>query len=91
MNVHLYICVQILHFVEDGFLGATTLRIPNRSILEPWRGVVQPDGIQSREGGTLPWVLQTEGNDRLLVGIVATIINCEIIMYDFLGQSAYTD
>jgi hypothetical protein len=47
--------------------------------------VVQPEGLESREGGTLPWVVQTEGNERLLVGIVARIMNCEIkcIMYGF--------
>jgi hypothetical protein len=40
---------------------------------EPCREVVQPKGLRCREGGTLPWVVQVEGNERLLVGIVAGI------------------
>jgi hypothetical protein len=31
--------------------------------------VGQPEGLWCREGGTLPWVVQVEGNERLLVGI----------------------
>jgi hypothetical protein len=32
---------------------------------EPW----------CKEGGTLPWVVQVEGNERLLVGIVVGVVN----------------
>jgi hypothetical protein len=37
--------------------------------------VVQLEGLLCREGGTLPWVVQVEGNDILLVGIVVGIDN----------------
>jgi hypothetical protein len=43
----------------------------------PGREVVQPEGLWCREGGTLPWVVQVEGNERLLVGIVAGVVNLQ--------------
>jgi hypothetical protein len=67
-------------------------------MLGPLREVVYPGGLHSREGGTLPWVVQTKGNERLLVGNIARIINWEIIRYGLgskylcvhvLGWSAY--
>jgi hypothetical protein len=62
-------------------LGATSLRLPSRSMLGPLRAVVYPGRLHSREGGTLPSVVQTKGNERLLVGNIARIINWEIIRY----------
>jgi hypothetical protein len=35
----------------------------------PGRGVGQPKGLWCREGGTIPLVVQVEGNEILLVGI----------------------
>jgi hypothetical protein len=60
--------------------------------------VVQPEGLQSGGGGTLAWVMQTEENEILLVGIPPRIINFGLVMYDLgperlcvhvLGRSAY--
>jgi hypothetical protein len=42
-------------------------------VLELWREEVKPEGLQCREGGTLPWVVQNKGNKRLLVGIEARV------------------
>jgi hypothetical protein len=41
--------------------------------MEPWREVIQLEGLWCKEGGTLPWVVQVEGIERLLVGIVVGI------------------
>jgi hypothetical protein len=43
----------------------------------PRREVVQPEGLRCREGGTLPWVVWVEGNEKLLVGIVARLMELQ--------------
>jgi hypothetical protein len=45
--------------------------------------VVQLELLWCREGGTLPWVVQAEGNERLQVGILQELLKCETIMYGF--------
>jgi hypothetical protein len=42
-------------------------------MLESWREVAQPKGLWCREGGTLPWVVKVEGNERKMVGNVVGI------------------
>jgi hypothetical protein len=36
---------QIVKVVAAGIPGATSLRLPSWSVLEPWREVVQPEGL----------------------------------------------
>jgi hypothetical protein len=43
-------------------------------------------GTAEQRRGTLPWVVRTEGKERLLVGTVARIINCKILMYGFWAK-----
>jgi hypothetical protein len=43
----------------------------------PGREVGYLEGLWCREGGTLPWVVQVEGNERLLVGIVVGVIKLQ--------------
>jgi hypothetical protein len=38
------------------------------------REVRQLEGLWCREGGTLPWVVQVEGNESLLVGIIVGVL-----------------
>jgi len=38
---------------------------------------VQPEGFLCREEDTLAWVVQVEGNERLLVGIVVGVVNLQ--------------
>jgi hypothetical protein len=48
---------QIVKFVAIRILEDSSLRLPRWSMLEPWREVVQPEGLMRREGGTLPGVV----------------------------------
>jgi hypothetical protein len=41
------------------------------------REVVQPKVLQCNEGGTLPWVVQVAGNERLMIGIVVGVVNLQ--------------
>jgi hypothetical protein len=54
-------------------LRATNLRLIGWSVLEPWREVIQHEGLRCREGGTLPCIVQTEGNERFLFRIVVRV------------------
>ena len=38
--------------------------------LSPGKEVGKLEGFWHREGGTFPWVMQDEENERMLVGIV---------------------
>jgi hypothetical protein len=49
-----------------GIPRATTLRLSANLCWSPGKEVGEPKGIQSREGGTLSWVVQAEGNEILL-------------------------
>jgi hypothetical protein len=52
--------------------GATSLRLLASLCWSLGREVGQPEGLQSREGGTLPWVVHAEG-DESVFGIVVGV------------------
>jgi hypothetical protein len=60
-----------------GVPRATSQRLLILITWSPGKEVVHPEGLWCREGGTLPWVVQVEGNERLLVGIVAGVVNLQ--------------
>jgi hypothetical protein len=39
--------------------------------------LVQPEELWCNEGGKIYWVVQVEGNERLLVGIAARVVNLQ--------------
>jgi len=43
-------------------------------MMKPQRGWRLLEGLRCREGNIIPWVMQDEGNEILLVGITARVI-----------------
>jgi hypothetical protein len=41
------------------------------------RGVIKPKVLRHIEVGTLPWVVKVERTNRLMVGIVAGVVNLQ--------------
>jgi hypothetical protein len=66
-------CVSTL--VAVGFPGAPSREIPGWSVLEPWRGWRLSEGLWCREGNIIPWVVQTDGEESWVVGIVVGVMS----------------
>jgi hypothetical protein len=61
--------------LQVGFPGAPTERFLAKSMLEPWRGWRLSEGLWCREGNLIPWVVQTDGEESWVVGIVVGVMS----------------
>jgi hypothetical protein len=46
------------------------VRFPGQPVLEPWRKWDSLEGLLSREGDPIPWVVQADGEEGCGLGIV---------------------
>jgi hypothetical protein len=57
------------------FLDPRAKRFLVYHVLEPWRGWRLFEGLWCREGNLIPWVVQTDGEERWVVGIVVVALH----------------